>query len=127
METAVLTVELIFFILATFFMGYMAINHIILDIKERKQRQKLDEAISEFCDKISNAVITCEKENNSSDNKSSKKERKTSEIKNTKIDYENMPIVELYKVARNLKVKGYYKLHKKELIKAIKETEILSE
>ena len=54
METAVLTVELIFFILATFFMGYMAINHIILDIKERKQRQKLDEAISEFCDKISN-------------------------------------------------------------------------
>lgn len=122
METAVLTVELIFFILATFFMGYMAINHIILDIKERKQRQKLDKAISEFCDKISNAVITCECE----DKKTTKK-AKTSEIKNTKVDYENMPIVELYKVARDLKVKGYYKLHKKELIKAIKETEILSE
>lgn len=121
METAVLTVELIFFILATLLIGYMWINAIISDIKSRRQHKQLDKSINEFCEKLSNAIITAESV------EEPKKENKKSEIKKTKVDYENMPIVELYKVARDLKVKGYYKLHKKELIKAIRETEILSE
>ena len=121
MKTAVLIGELIFFILATLLMGYMCLNVIISDIKSRKQRKQLDKSIGEFCEKLSNAIITAESV------EEPKKENKKSEIKKTKVDYENMPIVELYKVARDLKVKGYYKLHKKELIKAIKETEILSE
>lgn len=126
MKTAVLTVELIFFILATLFMAYMAINTIISDFKSRKQRKQLDESINEFCQKISNAVITAEKVEVKNNNET-KKENKKSKIKKTEINYEDMPIVELYKVARNLKVKGYYKLHKNELIKAIRETEIIPE
>lgn len=61
MKTAVIIVELIFFLLATLFMAYMAINTIISDFKSRKQRKQLDESINEFCQKISNAVITAEK------------------------------------------------------------------
>lgn len=122
MKTAVLIVELIFFILATLLMGYMCVNVIISDIKSRKQRRQLDKSIGEFCEKLSNAVIVAAEEK-----EKPKKEHKKSEIKKNKVDYENMPIVELYKVARNLKVKGYYKLHKEELIKAIRETEILPE
>lgn len=122
MKTAVLIVELIFFVLATLLMGYMCVNVIISDIKSRKQRRQLDKSIGEFCEKLSNAVIVAAEEK-----EKPKKENKKSEIKKNKVDYENMPIVELYKVARNLKVKGYYKLHKEELIKAIRETEILSE
>ena len=110
MKTAVLIGELIFFILATLLMGYMCLNVIISDIKSRKQRKQLDKSIGEFCEKLSNAIITAESV------EEPKKENKKSEIKKTKVDYENMPIVELYKVARDLKVKGYYKLHKKELI-----------
>lgn len=122
MKTAVLIVELIFFVLATLLMGYMCVNVIISDIKSRKQRRQLDKSIGEFCEKLSNAVIVAAEEK-----EKPKKENKKSEIKKNKVDYENMPIVELYKVARNLKVKGYYKLHKEELIKAIRETEILPE
>ena len=126
MKTAVIIVELIFFLLATLFMAYMAINTIISDFKSRKQRKELDESINKFCQKISDAVITAEKVEIKNNNET-KKENKKSKIKKTEVNYEDMPIVELYKVARKLKVKGYYKLHKNELIKAIKETEIIPE
>lgn len=126
MKTAVIIVELIFFLLATLLMAYMAINTIISDFKSRKQRKQLDKSINEFCQKISDAVITAEKVEIKNNNET-KKENKKSKIKKTEINYEDMPIVELYKVARKLKVKGYYKLHKNELIKAIKETEIIPE
>lgn len=126
MKTAVIIVELIFFLLATLFMAYMAINTIISDFKSRKQRKELDESINKFCQKIPDAVITAEKVEIKNNNET-KKENKKSKIKKTEVNYEDMPIVELYKVARKLKVKGYYKLHKNELIKAIKETEIIPE
>ena len=88
----------------------MCINTIITDIKIRKQKKQLDEALGEFCKKISNAIIVeCEKQDNK-------------EVKNENIDYDKMSISELKKVAKNKKIKGYYNLHKKELIKAIKET-----
>ena len=51
MKTAVLIVELIFFVLATLLMGYMCVNVIISDIKSRKQRRQLDKSIGEFCEK----------------------------------------------------------------------------
>lgn len=121
METAVLTVELIFFILVTLFMVYMAINIIISDLKSRKKRKQLDESINKFCQKISNAVITAGKVEAENNNETKKENKKS------KINYEDMPLVELYKVARKLKIKGYYKLHKNELIKAIRETEIIPE
>ena len=57
MQTAVLTVELIFFILATLLMGYLTIKTIVSDIKERKQRKQLDNALSQFCDKLTTANI----------------------------------------------------------------------
>lgn len=110
MNTAVAVVELIFFILATLFMLYMCINTIITDIKIRKQRKQLDEAFGEFCNKISNAIIVeCKKQDDE-------------KVKKENIDYDKMSISELKKVAKNKKIKGYYNLHKKELIKAIKET-----
>lgn len=109
MNTAVAVVELIFFILATLFMLYLSVNTIITDKKAREQSKQLDKAINEFCNKLINAVIESEKKN---------------EIKVSKnnIDYDKMSILELKKVAKDKKIKGYYNLHKEELIKAIKET-----
>lgn len=116
MQTAVLTVELIFFILATLLMGYLTIKTIVSDIKSRKQQKQLDEALSQFCDKLTTAVVECKETSKTETSK-----------KKSMPDYDNMNIGELKKVAKGLKIKGYYNLHKKELIKAIKETETVSE
>lgn len=75
MKTAVIIVELIFFLLATLFMAYMAINTIISDFKSRKQRKQLDESINEFCQKISNAVITAEKVEIKNNNETKKRKQ----------------------------------------------------
>ena len=51
-------------------------------------------------------------------------EKKTN--KTTNIDYSKMNIIDLKKIAQKKKIKGYYKLSKDELLKVLRETEILA-
>ena len=56
-------------------------------------------------------------------------EEKKSEKSNNKIesiDYSKMNIIDLKKIAQKKKIKGYYKLSKDELLKVLRETEILA-
>jgi hypothetical protein len=49
------------------------------------------------------------------------KKTKTKENNN----YNDMSVIELKKMAQNKKIKGYYNLHKEELVKALEEAETL--
>lgn len=56
-------------------------------------------------------------------------EEKKAEKSNNKtesIDYSKMNIIDLKKIAQKKKIKGYYKLSKDELLKVLRETEILA-
>ena len=46
----------------------------------------------------------------------------TTEENNDEIDYEGMTYIDLKKIAKAKNIKGYYRLHKDELIKIIKNT-----
>ena len=108
MDATIKIVELIFFILATISMLLIICVNIQHIINEARQNKRFNKALNEFSEKISNAIIECEKKEIVKENKKTP-------------DYNKMSIGELKKVAKNLKIKGYYNLHKNELIKAIQE------
>lgn len=104
METAIAIITLILLCVLTLNALYFFISMIISDWKANKTAKE----ISKLIDKI---II---------DNK---KEAK----RNTSVDYSKMNIIELKKIAQKKKIKGYYKLSKDELLKVLRETEILPE
>lgn len=71
-----------------------------------------------FMKKIDEAVIECI----TKDDKTKKVNKATTQENN---NYNDMSVIELKKIAQKKKIKGYYNLHKEELVKALEEAETL--
>lgn len=115
METAVLIAELIVFILMAIFFTY----NLIVIVKDRIYAKKAQMNFDKTLGDIANAFIEKIKE--------ADVEVKDNKKTNDKKDYADMSVSELKKVAQKKKIKGYYNLKKDELVKTLKETEILPE
>lgn len=116
METAIQITQLIVLVLMTFLLTYTLINLIRDRIEEKKAQRSFNKTI----ENISNTLVEKIK-----DAKVEVKDNKMS-VEETN-NYDNMNISELKKVAQKKKIKGYYNLKKDELVKILKETEILPE
>lgn len=102
MEIAIAIVTLILLCILTLNALYFFISMIISDWKANKAAKELSNLLNKLMEE--------------------KKMNKT-----TNIDYSKMNIIELKKIAQKKKIKGYYKLSKDELLKVLRETEILPE
>lgn len=102
MEIAIAIVTLILLCILTLNALYFFISMIISDWKANKAAKELSNLLNKLMEE--------------------KKINKT-----TNIDYSKMNIIELKKIAQKKKIKGYYKLSKDELLKVLRETEILPE
>lgn len=101
METAIAIVTLILLCILTLNALYFFISMIISDWKANKAAKELSNLFNKLIEE--------------------KKVNKT-----TNIDYSKMNIIDLKKIAQKKKIKGYYKLSKDELLKVLRETEILA-
>ena len=105
MEIAIAIVTLILLCILTLNALYFFVSMIISDWRANKAAKELSN--------LFNKLI----------------EEKKSEKSNNKIesiDYSKMNIIDLKKIAQKKKIKGYYKLSKDELLKVLRETEILA-
>jgi len=101
MEIAIAIVALILLCILTLNALYFFISMIISDWKANKAAKELSNLLNKLMEE--------------------KKMNKT-----TNIDYSKMNIIDLKKIAQKKKIKGYYKLSKDELLKVLRETEILA-
>lgn len=101
MEIAIAIVTLILLCILTLNALYFFISMIISDWKANKAVKELSNLLNKLIE-----------------------EKKTN--KTTNIDYSKMNIIDLKKIAQKKKIKGYYKLSKDELLKVLRETEILA-
>lgn len=117
-EKIVLIIEVVLLSLMTVVVLYHLIEIIRRDIQIRKTSKTIDEAADKFMKKIDEAVIECI----TKDDKTKKVNKATTQENN---NYNNMSVIELKKIAQKKKIKGYYNLHKEELVKALEEAETL--
>lgn len=105
METAIAIVTLILLCILTLNALYFFISMIISDWRANKVAKELSNLFNKLIEEKK-----AEKSNN----------------KTESIDYSKMNIIDLKKIAQKKKIKGYYKLSKDELLKVLRETEILA-
>lgn len=117
-EKVALIIEIVLLSLMTVIALYYLIEVIRRDIQIRKTSKIIDEAADKFMKKIDEAVIECITKDNET-----KKVNKTTTQENN--NYNDMSVIELKKIAQKKKIKGYYNLHKEELVKALEEAETL--
>lgn len=118
MEKAVLIMEFISFTLLTIFLLYSLIVMIKNRIEEKREAKRLSDGLNQIKDAIIQKVAEAEVKT---------EKKKDSKKQHTEKNYEDMTISELKKIAQSKKIKGYYNLKKEQLIKTLKETEILPE
>ena len=111
-------IEVVLLSLMTVVVLYHLIEIIRRDIQIRKTSKIIDEAADKFMKKIDEAVIECI----TKDDKTKKVNKATTQENN---NYNDMSVIELKKIAQKKKIKGYYNLHKEELVKALEEAETL--
>lgn len=105
MEIAIAIVTLILLCILTLNALYFFISMIISDWRANKAAKELSNLFNKLIE---------EKKTEKSNNKTES------------IDYSKMNIIDLKKIAQKKKIKGYYKLSKDELLKVLRETEILA-
>lgn len=105
MEIAIAIVTLILLCILTLNALYFFISMIISDWRANKTAKELSNLFNKLIEEKK-----AEKSNN----------------KTESIDYSKMNIIDLKKIAQKKKIKGYYKLSKDELLKVLRETEILA-
>lgn len=105
MEIAIAIVTLILLCILTLNASYFFISMIISDWRANKAAKELSNLFNKLIEEKK-----AEKSNN----------------KTESIDYSKMNIIDLKKIAQKKKIKGYYKLSKDELLKVLRETEILA-
>lgn len=105
MEIAIAIVTLILLCILTLNALYFFISMIISDWRANKAAKELSNLFNKLIEEKK-----AEKSNN----------------KTESIDYSKMNIIDLKKIAQKKKIKGYYKLSKDELLKVLRETEILA-
>ena len=124
-EKIVLIIEVVLLSLMTVVVLYHLIEIIRRDIQIRKTSKIIDEAADKFMKKIDDAVIECVTKDNK-DNKTKKVNKKVNKATTQENNnYNDMSVIELKKIAQKKKIKGYYNLHKEELVKALEEAETL--
>lgn len=117
-EKVLLIIEAVLLSLMTIAALYYLIEVIRRDIQIRKTSKIIDKAADKFMKKIDEAVIECIIK----DDKAKKVNKTTTQENN---NYNDMSVIELKKIAQKKKIKGYYNLHKEELVKALEEAETL--
>jgi len=121
-EKIVLIIEVVLLSLMTVVVLYHLIEIIRRDIQIRKTSKIIDEAADKFMKKIDDAVIECVTKDNKTKKVNKKVNKATTQENN---NYNDMSVIELKKIAQKKKIKGYYNLHKEELVKALEEAETL--
>lgn len=121
-EKIVLIIEVVLLSLMTVVVLYHLIEVIRRDIQIRKTSKIIDEAADKFMKKIDEAVIECITKDDKTKDKTKKVNKATTQENN---NYNDMSVIELKKIAQKKKIKGYYNLHKEELVKALEEAETL--
>lgn len=121
-EKIVLIIEVVLLSLMTVVVLYHLIEIIRRDIQIRKTSKIIDEAADKFMKKIDEAVIECITKDDKTKDKTKKVNKATTQENN---NYNDMSVIELKKIAQKKKIKGYYNLHKEELVKALEEAETL--
>lgn len=121
-EKIVLIIEVVLLSLMTVVVLYHLIEIIRRDIQVRKTSKIIDEAADKFMKKIDEAVIECITKDDKTKDKTKKVNKATTQENN---NYNDMSVIELKKIAQKKKIKGYYNLHKEELVKALEEAETL--
>lgn len=121
-EKIVLIIEVVLLSLMTVVVLYHLIEIIRRDIQIRKTSKIIDEAADKFMKKIDDAVIECVTKDNKTKKINKKVNKATTQENN---NYNDMSVIELKKIAQKKKIKGYYNLHKEELVKALEEAETL--
>ena len=106
MDKALVILELITFSLMILFIALNIIN----TIRESKP-SKLDDYICDKLEQLLDALDGLEAADEKIENKA------------TTEDYENYNILDLKKIAKSKKIKGYYNMKKSELVKTLKEAE----
>lgn len=110
MEIAIAIVTLILLCILTLNALYFFISMIISDWRANKAAKELSNLFNKLIEEKKIEEKKAEKSNN----------------KTESIDYSKMNIIDLKKIAQKKKIKGYYKLSKDELLKVLRETEILA-
>lgn len=117
-EKIALIIEVVLLSLMTVAILYHLIEITRRDIQIRKTSKMIGEAADKFMKKIDEAAIECI----TKDDKTKKINKATTQENN---NYNDMSIIELKKIAQKKEIKGYYNLHKEELVKALEEAETL--
>lgn len=124
LEKAVLIFEIVLLSLFVFITLYHFIEIIRRDIQIRKTAVIINKAANKFIKIIDDIAIECIKDNDNMDIVNNQTMQETNSCQETN-NYNDMNFIKLRKIAQKRKIKGYYNLHKDELIKALKETETL--
>lgn len=115
MDTALYVVEIIFFVIAAISILSMLIFNIIDRIHLKKLEKENQETVVKIINSIQDAINKAAEKEKVKDNSESKKKTKTT-------NYSDMNILSLREIAKKKKIKGYYNLHKEELVKKLEET-----
>lgn len=124
LEKAVLIFEIVLLSLFVFITLYHFIEIIRRDIQIRKTAVIINKAANKFIKIIDDIAIECIKDNDNMDIVNNQTMQETNSCQENN-NYNDMNFIKLRKIAQKRKIKGYYNLHKDELIKALKETETL--
>lgn len=124
LEKAVLIFEIVLLSLFVFITLYHFIEIIRRDIQIRKTAVIINKAANKFIKIIDDIAIECIKDNDNMDIANNQTMQETNSCQENN-NYNDMNFIKLRKIAQKRKIKGYYNLHKDELIKALKETETL--
>ena len=148
LEKAVLIFEIVLLSLFVFITLYHFIEIIRRDIQIRKTAVIINKAANKFIIDIIDIIdikeiigiigiidiidikiiddiaIECIKDNDNMDIANNQTMQETNSCQENN-NYNDMNFIKLRKIAQKRKIKGYYNLHKDELIKALKETETL--
>lgn len=100
---------LILLILVALLLLFTGIFNFIRQIKDEKEKKKLDDLFKEVCNKFIDELM-----HSKEDDSDASQEPST-------INYSKMTIAELKDIAKTNNIKGYYKMKKDELVKCLTE------
>lgn len=106
MEQILQLVLLILLILVALLLLISGVSSIIYKHKICKANKKLDDLLEELCTNVIDEIIK-------------ESEEKSEEETQPAVDYNSMTINELKDIAKSRNIKGYYRMKKDELIKAL--------
>lgn len=116
LQTIANIIEIVCFSLLVILLIYLLVADMVKSIKVKKAEKNFYSAM----DDLIKSAILVEVENK---NEKETSKKTTTNKKKSSVNYNDINILELRKIAQKRKLKGYYRLSKKELVKALEETD----